>query len=280
MKITVFGGDERAIAALFSFIDKGFDAEVIGIGHDVLDAHGALKYSTNIIPQSGVILFPLPFSADGEHVNCPFSEKEYSISDVFRSLGHARAFCGMASTFHKKLAREYSVDLVDYYECEELQIMNALPTAEGAISIFMQKKKITVFGSRCTVAGGGRVGKCLADKLSKLGADVTVAARRETDLAWCRMNKIYPLRIDELVSNPFSGDCLFNTVPCNIFDKSFAAVFPESAHYIELASKPHGISPEDAKLLGDKYIEAPSLPGKYAPVTAGKIIADTVSKYI
>ena len=49
---------------------------------------------------------------------------------------------------------------------------------------------------------------------------------------------------------------------------------------IELASKPYGMSAEASMILKDRYIKASSLPGKYAPITAGKIIADTVCSYL
>ena len=45
---------------------------------------------------------------------------------------------------------------------------------------------------------------------------------------------------------------------------------------IDLASAPGGVDANGAQAAGVKVIWALSLPGKYAPVTAGEIIADTV----
>jgi dipicolinate synthase subunit A len=45
---------------------------------------------------------------------------------------------------------------------------------------------------------------------------------------------------------------------------------------IDLASAPGGVDAEVARGLGLPVVWALSLPGKYAPVTAGEIIADTV----
>ena len=45
---------------------------------------------------------------------------------------------------------------------------------------------------------------------------------------------------------------------------------------IDLASAPGGVDAEVARGLGMPVIWALSLPGKYAPVTAGEIIADCV----
>jgi dipicolinate synthase subunit A len=45
---------------------------------------------------------------------------------------------------------------------------------------------------------------------------------------------------------------------------------------IDLASAPGGVDAEAAANLGIRVIFALSLPGKYAPVSAGHIIAQTV----
>ena len=45
---------------------------------------------------------------------------------------------------------------------------------------------------------------------------------------------------------------------------------------MDLASKPGGVDMEAASRLGVRVIWALSLPGKVAPVTAGKIIRDTI----
>ena len=47
-------------------------------------------------------------------------------------------------------------------------------------------KRQTVHGAQCAVTGYGRTAKVLADMLAALGAHVTVAARKCSDLAWAR----------------------------------------------------------------------------------------------
>ena len=45
---------------------------------------------------------------------------------------------------------------------------------------------------------------------------------------------------------------------------------------IELASSPGGVDVSSAKRLGSQVLWASSLPGKYAPESAGELIADCV----
>ena len=53
-------------------------------------------------------------------------------------------------------------------------------------------------------------------------------------------------------------------------------VFNEKSIIIDLASRPGGVDFDYGKKIGKRIIWALSLPGKVAPVTAGRIIYNTV----
>ena len=281
MTITVYGGDARSIAASLQFKNTGYKTSVYAIDKKYLLKYNAEDLYSNKPDLSGVVVLPLPLSVDGETVNCPLSSERIEVIDVFQELkGSCAVLCGMASEFHKRTASEFGLNLIDYYESEAFQINNALTTAEGAISIFMLKKDITVNGSVCAVSGYGRIGRCLADRLKKLGSTVTVTARSERDLAWAGINGNIAKDIHRFLKDPGDFDCIFNTVPHNIFTEEYVKQLNQESLYIELASKPYGLSKEASLILKDRYIQANSLPGKYAPVTAGRIIAETVCSYL
>ena len=44
-------------------------------------------------------------------------------------------------------------------------MLNAVPTAEGAVQIAMQELPITISQSRCLIIGNGRIGKALHTRL-------------------------------------------------------------------------------------------------------------------
>ncbi len=66
---------------------------------------------------------------------------------------------------------------------DDVAILNAIPSAEGAIQIAMEQLPITIHGSKSFVLGFGRLGKTLARMLAGIGAITTVAARKSADLA-------------------------------------------------------------------------------------------------
>jgi len=179
-------------------------------------------------------------------------------------------------------AENREVHCIDYFTSELLQRKNALPTVEGAIEIAMRHLPVTLAGTRMAVIGYGRLGELLAYKLVALGACVTVYARREEALARAALYGCDVARIGEdggteafARMDPFTR-VIFHTVPVCLFTKEILKELPVHTLFIDLASAPGGIDRTAAEALGIQTVWATSLPGKYAPETAGEIIADTI----
>lgn len=171
---------------------------------------------------------------------------------------------------------ERGVKIEDYFLREELQILNAVPTAEGALQVAMQECPFTIHSSRCLVVGYGRIGKVLARMLKSLDATVYVSARKRSDLAWIRAAGCIPVKTSEIGNLIADADIVFNTVPAMVIGKEEFRRARKETLFIDLASKPGGIDFEEAKISGVNAVWLLSLPGKVAPLTAGDIIAETV----
>ncbi|MGE5328655.1 MAG: NAD(P)-dependent oxidoreductase, partial [Deltaproteobacteria bacterium] len=163
---------------------------------------------------------------------------------------------------------------------EEMSVLNAIPTAEGAIQLALEEMPITLHDSKALVLGYGRIGKVLSKMLHGIGAKVYVAARKYSDLAWIEANGYTPIRMSDFSVWLNEFDVIFNTVPHVILDAKELQNIKMNALIVDLASKPGGINFEKAKEIGLKAIWALSLPGKVAPVTAAKYIKDTIYNII
>lgn len=286
IKIGLLGGDLRQVALARRLASLGFETAVWGMGICSSEIGSAVKcvdYSDAIRGSLAVIL-PLPASADGVRLNCPLSEdkSELRLTKIMELAGNkVIVLAGKADKALIDLAVEHKTKLIDYFESEELQIKNALPTAEGAIEIAMRELPITIMGSRCAVLGYGRVAKTVSGALTALGADVTVAARKKSDLAWAELDRCHPVNIQKFLnSGSYHGenkfDVIFNTVPATIIDGESLKNISTDTLIIDLAASPGGVDIKAARETGHKVIWALSLPGKTSPYTAGKIICDTV----
>ena len=157
---------------------------------------------------------------------------------------------------------------------EELVILNALSTAEGAIQVAMENTNILLHGSKILILGFGRISKILANKLKALSVDVTCAARKKEDFAWMESYGYNSTDINKLNENLNQYDIIFNTVPHLILTEERLKYVKKDCVLIDLASKPGGID------KNAKYIWALALPGKVAPVTSAEFMKKTIYKMI
>ena len=114
-------------------------------------------------------------------------------------------------------------------------------------------------------------------------AHVTVAARKREDLAWAQSLGCDTVRLREGVTPrelAVGFDVIYNTVPHWLFGRDFLEMTGKDTFLIDLASVPGGVDVLAAKELGSNVLWATSLPGKYAPKSAGESIADCVKKIL
>jgi hypothetical protein len=149
----------------------------------------------------------------------------------------------------------------------------------GAVAILMERETHTINGLSLAITGFGRVAKALATLLVAMGAHVTIGARRESALQEARALGCDTVRLcgeASMLTLVRDKAAVFNTIPHWIFTHEVLAKMPCETLLIDLASAPGGVDGEAARGLSRPVIFALSLPGKYAPDTAGEIIAQTV----
>ena len=280
-KITFIGGDLRQIAAARTLSADGNDVTLYGFDDLKSVPSGIVRENDIAAAEYGadVIVLPLPYGHDGK-INCPLTKEEIMLRTVTELCGNALILGGKFDRKAYGIAAAHNNKMTDYYEREELSVLNAVPTAEGAVEIAMRELPITVFGMKTAVIGYGRVGAVLASTLRALGADVTVAARSPSARAWAKINGCTAVGINELPAVVGDFSCVFNTVPALVVDGSVTDAMRQDALIIDLASAPGGVDTGAAEKAGIKCISALSLPGRVAPDTAGEIIAETIENIL
>lgn len=281
-RFTVLGGDLRSVKLANLIAADGNKVNIYGFknaGFELgLEESPSLETAIN---ESDIVIGPLPCSNDNEFINAPFCPDKIYIKEVFKTMTKTQLFvAGRISEKIQQAASVYSVYSVDLLEREEMAILNAIPTAEGAIQIAMEEMPITLHNSNALILGFGRIGKILAKMLAGLGCNVYVEARKYSDLAWIKSYGYIPVHINEVGNCLENMDVIFNTIPYVILDVNMLNKVNKDSIIIDLASKPGGVDFEKAKDMGLKTIWALSLPGKVAPVTAAEFMRDTIYNII
>ena len=253
--------------------ERGYETAKFGF-----DTYESSCPFSDTVADASALIFPVPMMK-GEYLNMPLSDERISASDLSAILPYnegVTVFGGMIPPEIKGLLENKGYTIVDLLENETFNYLNAIPTAEGALSLAISHTKITLKGSLCLVIGYGRIGRVLSRALKGIGAEVAVIARKERDRAEAESEGCNAKDYGHLSSLCASADVIFNTVPSVVIGEDALKNIPKDTPIIELASKPGGIDSVSALKYGTRIISAQSLPGRVAPKSAGKIIAKCV----
>ena len=268
IRFAVVGGDLRQAKLAEMLAADGHSVSVFAL--DRADINSSVTQAVNIhdaISGADCVVLPLPALSSADIINTPLSDVILHLDDVLSLCSSEQLICG---------GRLEHPRICDYFVREELAVLNAAATAEGAIQLAMEAVPITMLGSKILVIGFGRIGKILSHRLRSLGADVTVSARKYADMSWIQVYGYHPVRTDSLLGNLRSYDMIFNTVPAKVLAREHLEGVAPSCLLMDLASKPGGMDFSAASQLGLKAIWALSLPGEVAPLTSGAFIRDTI----
>ncbi len=222
------------------------------------------------------VIGPIPFSSDLKYINTPFSAQAISIQEVIKNCKNKRLIAGGIQPEIYEMTSQQAIEVVDVMKEEELAILNAVSTAEGAIQVAMHHTMKTIHGSKILILGFGRIGKILAKKMEGLSAKITCAVRNKEDMAWIKAYGYKAIQMNALTEQLASYDIIINTIPHRIMTAERLQYVSQETLLIDLASKPGGFDENASKERKLKLIWALALPGKVAPVTTAEIIKDTI----
>ena len=286
----ILGGDRRQAVIANELIALGQEVRLFGLGEAGFSCIGGTVCTdiAKALEGCNAVILPLPVTRNRVDLSMPLCQDErIDITELIETIkrsGCSYVFGGNLPAQFTKLEQENGIIVCDYYKHEGLQRKNALASAEGALMLTMEHTDITVSGLKALVCGYGRIGSMLAEMLDRLGADVTVAARRDEVLCEASLNGFKTARLggdtEYLRAAVESSDVILNTVPHMILTETVIKGCSKKQLYIEIASSPGGIDLAKARDVGIRTVFAPSLPGRYAPISAGKYIFDTIKEIL
>lgn len=181
-----------------------------------------------------------------------------------------------ASDALKEAALKYGFRLIEYGNIPSFVEENGAITAEGALQIAMRHRLRTLRGSDVLVIGYGGIGKPLSAMLKSLGADVSVAVRREEQL-WILKGEGYrPVLSKDLLQFAGEYDVIFNTAPQLLLTRPVLEQMSPGVLIVDLASRPGGVDWKTAREMELKAIHALALPGQLTPVSGAIAIQHAI----
>ena len=281
--LAVVGGDRREIELVRALAAGG--ARVRAVGLPVADVPGVEQATSLAEALAGAqaVVAPMAGTDHAGRVAAPLMpEADLRLDEAFMAaLGPAvPLFIGTLKPAVARAAAAHRVRVVELAAVDEIAIANSVPTAEGAVQIAMERLPVTIHGSAALVVGFGRCGTTLGRLLAAMGARVGVVARRAAELARAEEMGLVPWPWAALPEAVADQDVIFNTVPAPVFSRSLLRRTRADVLIVDIASAPGGTDFQAAEELGRAAVLALGLPGKVAPVTAGRILARYVPELI
>lgn len=272
----IIGGDTRMCWLAQSLAQSGHIVKIYGQEENDFIYDAPVVHCCDMetaLDSCHACILGIPCMRDSENISAPFSRQNIPLSRVLSYLSPQQfLFGGVLPPLPA------SVSAMDYAKDESLLLLNAIPTAEGALQLLMTHTPYVIHGSKIAILGFGRIGQKTAFTLKNMGAIVDVYARKDDSLAKASLYGFNAFPLHSLKDNIFSYHAVINTIPKPIVTRDILQHANKKTMLMELASAPGGFDLPTIKEEHLSYIPANGLPGKVAPQSAAQYIQNTILK--
>ncbi|GIQ69953.1 hypothetical protein DUZ99_15960 [Xylanibacillus composti] len=271
-KVAVLGGDKRELEIARNFLELGAAVATYGVVEHPDYVELMTSSLLEAVRDADIVIAPVPGIAAGDVLYAPAAPEELVMTEEAMAAIKPQGcfFSGTATPTIREKGKSRDIRFFDLKDDDYLQVMHAIPTAEGAISVTVQETDHTIHGSTALVVGYGRIATLLAKNLRGMGAKVTVAARRpEVKVrAYADGHDVCGTSKEELKQAAAQAVLLYNTVPSMMLDSDVLDSVRKDALVMDLASPPGGIDHDAGKAQGLHVVWARGQAGK-APIHSG-----------
>lgn len=280
--ILIAGGDPRQLGAIEGLSNAGATVYLAAFDQLEKEFERVTKVDLADVDFSilDAILLPVYGLKENGRVESAFSEQDLFLTKdlIAKTPSHCVIYSGVWTDYLKETVAATNRKMVEIYALDEVSILNSIPTVEGALMLAIQHTPSTIHGSNVVIIGFGRVGQTAARMFSAIGAKVKVGARKRTDLARIQEMGLQGFHTNDLAEAVIDADLCLNTVPHLLITSQVIDSLPDHSFILDISSQQGGTDFAYAKEKGIKTMWAHGLPGKTAPKTGGKILADVLTR--
>lgn len=270
--VAVIGGDLRMLEHMRQARLAGAIVQHYGAvpGSDEAAGQPAARTLADAVKGARIISCPIPGVGSDDALYAKFTtEKLCMTTDVLNGAAPgAMLFTCWSTPKMVAWAKGTPVTLVDYGEDDELAILHAVPTAEGAIRTAIEHTDDTLLGMNVLCFGLGRVGLSVAEAFRAMKSKVSLAARNPVQLARAWTMGFDPIHLRDLPGDLQRFSLLISSSSGRVVTHEIIAATRPDVLIIDLCSPPGSVDFEAAKALNRKVVWARAQAGR-APRRAG-----------
>lgn len=293
-KVTCVGGDLRQLYLAQILINAGHPVRIVGITNEdcqsllssdllcskccQIDFYPCSQIS-EAIADSDLILGPIPLTKDNQTINCAYPGFHLTLEELLSCLTPSQyLIAGMIPKSIEEWLNRKNINSYDYLKNVSFAKLNAIATAEGAISYAVEHSTGNLHLSNVLILGYGTCGSVLAEKCKGLNATVTVTGRREETKAAAVSSGFQYMDLSALGTdyNLKKYDYIFNTIPQCVLNKTLLSQVSRECTIVDIASAPGGLDYHYANQQGLNTTLYLGIPGKIAPKASAEILYDII----
>ena len=270
--VAVIGGDLRMLEHMRQARKAGAVVQHYGSVPGAEEAAGrpASPSLAAAVKGARIISCPIPGVGSDDALYAKFTDEKLRMTtDVLRGAAPGAMLFTCWSTMNMvEWAKGTPVSLVDYGEDDELCILHAVPTAEGAIRTAIEHTDETLLGMNVLCFGLGRVGLSVADGFKAMKSNVTLTARNPSQLARAWAMGLTPVHLRDLSGRLGGFSLIVSSSSGRVVNRDIIAATRPDVVIIDLCSPPGSVDFDAAKALNRKVVWARAQAGR-APRRAG-----------
>lgn len=239
---------------------------------------GHLCSSYADISDSGYVICGVPFTKDNHFLNTSL-EPSLRLDSFLGMLTPSHIIVG--GNLPKEVMHYCTIHNIKYYDVlgsEDLARKNARLTAEGLLISLLSKTSFSISDFRTLITGYGKCSREIADILTIFTDEIYIYDTNPSALKGAKSKHYKIITQKELWEkhHPVHQiNTLINTAPSNPFNETIWRGFSENCTIFNIASTILQLPPP----FSGKVISCPGIPGKYAPKTAGTLIAKDICRH-
>ena len=205
--------------------------------------------------------------------------KQELIKMSFEEAVDVKVFGGVIGEEWKSFLRMHQIPYWDFMKLPEVVEGNGWITAEATIAEVLKESEYSIYGQKVLVTGYGCCGEKIAKLFGRLGARVTVVARREEVRELAVKDGFAAIGFDALEKSLVDVMTVINTVPSMVLTEDCIRRMSRGSLIVDIASKPGGTDFEAAKRYGVRAKLALGLPGIYTTSSSALLLKNAISHY-
>lgn len=278
--ITILGGDLRQCYAAEYLNARGY--EVMCCHTPDFPYHPEIRQTDNIteaLEHRSLVLTPTPLTRDNIHLFQTESYPPCSLEDLWDSLSADHIFAAHSlSEKYQEFLKKIGCQTVIWGNFPLFQTENARLTAEGLLAEVIRCTPFALSSANILLLGYGCCGKEIASVFLPLCQNIYLIEQDTAKTGEAGLKGLSPVREKDFPEILPQCRIVINTVPASILEISHLSQLHSSCHIFDIASAPFGFPTDTTEKCLLPYYRIPGIPGRFSPVTAGRIIGQTIER--